>query len=283
MKHKIRSIVLIILVICLGLIAACSKEDPEIEDNSTEDLNLNVGFLTSKYQEGDNSFVDILVEGDGLKLEVKDQGVFDSLMDDEFYIFAYNDDMVLREIDTDLYLKTLVLASMDQKINDDEVVMDEDSNEDDDIKDVEPDEDKDDRYVEEIKPSTSISFDGLTLLDEYIYDFNKDGQEESISMYVAAERDSNGQIMWDDGQRWVLVVHGDNKDYVLLDDYVQLGSIDFKVFTKENNFYITTIDSRTAEFKVSQYRYDSNKDIFLKTLPIEVMGNVNMLYNSSGF
>ena len=73
MKYKIRSIVLIILVICLGLIAACSKEDPEIEDISTEDLNLNVGFLTSKYQEGDNSVVDILVEGDGLKLEVKDQ------------------------------------------------------------------------------------------------------------------------------------------------------------------------------------------------------------------
>ena len=87
----------------------------------------------------------------------------------------------------------------------------------------------------------------------------------------------------DDGQRWLLVVHGDGKDFVLFDDYVQLGTIHFNVLTEEDDFYITTISSRTANFAVTQYEYHKEQDLFIQRTPIAIEGNVNMLHSSSGY
>lgn len=259
MKFNLKNIsIILVVILAIGLMVACTPQEPQDNDGIKEDLTLNVGFLESKSVEDDKNYITIAVNSDNLKLEVKDQGSFDSLTEDEFYIFSYNADNIVRDIQTDSYLKDVVENSMEQGIDEDTI-------------------------VEEIKTENPISLDGLTLLDEYIIDFNEDGLDEKISMYVAAERGSDGEIMWDDGQRWVLVIHGDNKDYVLYDDYVQLGTIKFNVLTDDDEFYITTTSVRTASLTVSQYKYDSENDLFLKTLPLNVDGNVNMLHSSNGY
>lgn len=247
---------ILVLALAIGLLAGCTQQEPQ--DVVKEDRTLNVGFTESKTEEDDKNYIHIGVNGESLKLEVEDKGLFDSLIEDEFYIFSYNEDYVLRDIQNDSYLKNLVENSMKEGINEEEI-------------------------IEEIKSADTISLDGLTTLDEYIIDFNEDGHDEKISMYVAAERGPDGEIMWDDGQRWVLVIHGENKDYVLYDDYVQLGTINFSVLTNDDDFYITTTSIRTASFTVNQYKYNMENDSFEKALPFAIDGNVNMLYSSNQY
>lgn len=252
MKFNLKNISLILVVVlAIGLLAGCTPQEQPKNEGIIEDLTLAIGYAKSLVEEDGMNFVVIEVEGEDLKLGLEDEDLFATLEEDEFYIFAYNKDHIARSIQKDLHLKDLV-----------------------------EDEDDEDNFLQEIVPEDIISIDGLTLIDEYIIDFNSDDYDEKIAMYVAADRDDSGEIMWDDGQRWVLVVHGDNKDYVLYDDYVQLGSIQFNVFTADDEFNIVTKSVRTASLDISQYRYDETNDSFIQTVPYSVDGNVNMLHSS---
>jgi len=256
MKVYIKKITFILVLLLGFALVGCNREAPQAQVG--EELTLNAGIAHSKYVEDDKNYIEISIDGGDLKLQVEDDTLFDSLMEDEFYLFAYNKDNVIKDIEVNSYLKDLVLDSMKQPVDDD-------------------------MELQGIKAQDPVSTDDLTLLDEYIIDFNQDGFEERISMYVSAGRDESGEIMWDDGQRWLLVVHGDGKDFVLFDDYVQLGTIHFNVLTEEDDFYITTISSRTANFAVTQYEYHKEQDLFIQRTPIAIEGNVNMLHSSSGY
>lgn len=146
---------------------------------------------------------------------------------------------------------------------------------------VEPVENNDEKLV--IKPIDKVALDDLTMLDEFDMDFDNDGIEEKIGMYTAAGKDANGEIAWDDGQRWLFLVQDTDKDYVLVDEYVQLGSIDFNVYTIEDDFYIATHSARTASLRLNLYHYDRENDSFEMTTPFNTKGNVNMIKSSYGY
>lgn len=131
-----------------------------------------------------------------------------------------------------------------------------------------------------VEATDKIDVTGLSLLDSYIIDFDNNGTDETISLYTAAEKDSNGEIMWDDGQNWQLLVEGTDTDYVLFDDYVQLGSIKFYVYTSDDDFYITTIQTSTASLKLTEYHFHKESNSFISNVRFETNGNVNMLYFS---
>lgn len=131
-----------------------------------------------------------------------------------------------------------------------------------------------------IEATTKVNVSDLSLLDSYIIDFDNNGTDETISLYTAAEKDSNGEIMWDDGQKWKLLVEGTDTDYVLFDDYVQLGSIKFYVYTSDDEFYITTIQTSTASLKLTEYRFHKESNSFISNVKFETSGNVNMLHSS---
>ena len=134
-----------------------------------------------------------------------------------------------------------------------------------------------------ITPVDKVDVENLTLLDEYSIDFDNDEVEEKVAMYTVAGKDSNGEIAWDDGQNWLFVVHDTEKDYVLVDEYVQLGRIDFNIYTIEDDFYIATYSGRTASLTLNLYHYDRENDSFVKTTPFTTTGNVNMLKSSYGY
>lgn len=134
-----------------------------------------------------------------------------------------------------------------------------------------------------INPVDKVDVDNLSLLDEFAFDFDSDGVEEKIGMYTAAGKDSNGEIAWDDGQKWLFIVQDTDKDYVLVDEYVQLGKIDFNIYTIEDDFYITTNSARTASLTLNLYHYDRENDNFIMTVPFNTSGNVNMLKSSYGY
>lgn len=127
----------------------------------------------------------------------------------------------------------------------------------------------------------SISTEELTLLDAYEYDFDDDGELESIELYTRAEKDEKGEIMWDDGQEWLLLVRDGEQKYILFNQYVQLGKIQYWVYTagKDNDFHITTIQPGSASLLLTEYTFDKDKQAFKKK---EIFNpeNVNLLYNN---
>lgn len=259
MKNK-KIILTLVFILILGVLSACTNgENPPIdEDNevSQVDLNLDFRYLSDKFIEDDTNYIKMSTEGEDISLEVEDLELHDSLELEEFYLIAYDDDMILHTIEKDEYLKSIYLSSMEQGIEGE---------------------------TSEIRSQDKVDISNLTLLDQYIYDFNLDGFDEKISMYTAAQKDEKGNIMWDDGQRWLFIVEGKDEDYVLFDDYVQIGTINYHVYTEDDEFNIVTSHVGTANLTLSSYKYNNNEQKFMKSTSFDTSGNVNMLHSSYGY
>lgn len=250
----------LIIVVMLVLSFGCVQD---VEPESKIKVFTNVGFvsdLIQEYGEDGKSYVEFAVNEESLKLEVEENDVFSNIEDNEFYKFSYNKDNTLLSIETDEYLKNLVKRSMEEGNTPED-------------------------GLEEINiPATEkVSTEGLVLLDSYEFDINGDGVEEVIAMYVNAEQGSDGEIHWDDGQDWLFLVEGQDQDYVLFNDYVQLGSIRFHIYTVDDDFYITTIQSGTANLDVMEYKFDKESKEFVASLKHNATGNVNMMHSTYGY
>jgi len=107
----------------------------------------------------------------------------------------------------------------------------------------------------------------MILLDDSKVDINQDGQEESVELYAAAEKDSRGELAWDDGQPWLLKVIDGDYEYILFDDYVQLGDLNYWIYTSEQNtVHITTMQDCDAGFLVTDYKFDVKMKRFEKVV-----------------
>lgn len=113
--------------------------------------------------------------------------------------------------------------------------------------------------------SESIDTKSMTKLDEFTYDIDLDNSDENIELYTAAGRNGDGEMVWDDGQNWLLVVRDGEKAYPVLSEYVQLGSVYFAI---SNNGVgeatnINVIISTGAGHSLRTYTFRKDKGGFL--------------------
>lgn len=131
----------------------------------------------------------------------------------------------------------------------------------------------------------SIVTEGMTKLSEYSHDLDLDNTEEKIELYTAAGRNEKGEMMWDDGQNWVLVVRDGERSYPLLSEYVQLGQVYFAVSNSEEEQLpnITVIVPAGASFSMLGYSFDKEKNGFTEELLYKSKDDI-WFYNSiSGY
>jgi hypothetical protein len=99
---------------------------------------------------------------------------------------------------------------------------------------------------------------------------------ERVQLYVDAERDARGRLMWDDGQRWLLQVRRGDAVYPLFDDYVQLGTLRF--WTVEPNAggaaELVLLKETGAGIQLTTYRWDAAREGFVREERYEASGNV---------
>lgn len=103
-----------------------------------------------------------------------------------------------------------------------------------------------------------------SLYKEAALDIDNDGQEESIELYVNAEKMENGLFAWDDGQTWLLVVKDGEDTYPLFDNYVQLGSIDFSIGTFDEKPGIAMLETWHGDKYIHKFAYDHKEKGFVK-------------------
>ena len=120
----------------------------------------------------------------------------------------------------------------------------------------------------EAVPGDSVNTAGMTLLREFSNDLDLDGTEEKIELYTAAGRNEKGEMIWDDGQNWVLAVRDGELAYPLLSQFVQLGVVHFAVSNNGERQIpnITVMVPTGASFIIKGYTFDKDKAGFQEQL-----------------
>lgn len=123
-----------------------------------------------------------------------------------------------------------------------------------------------------------IDINQYTLLEEYIVDFNNDAVEETVKLYAQVGVSEDGEYMWDDGQKWLLLVYSGKNTYVIFDDYVQLGRLDVKLYEsgEDDSVHLTTVLEVGAAYVIKDYTYNTTENNFKEELIYE-KSNINWI------
>lgn len=115
-----------------------------------------------------------------------------------------------------------------------------------------------------------------TMLDNAAIDLDLDGAPERVELYAAVQRDDRGRLMWDDGQRWTLIVRDGDAVYPLFDGYVQLGKVTFWLVDPLDGRppAILTQVAAGAGVRVERFIYSAEEGGFVSTGVVEASGNV---------
>ena len=126
-----------------------------------------------------------------------------------------------------------------------------------------------------------LTQDSWTQLSQSSVDLDADNEEESLILYTAAQRDSKGEIMWDDGQKWLLLVKDDTSYYTLFSEYVQLGSVYFTVAGIENTPTprIGMLVSTGSNLSLTNYTYVQGKQGYEEETAYD-SGIINSIFTS---
>jgi len=111
-----------------------------------------------------------------------------------------------------------------------------------------------------IIPLTALDLEKIQsyhLVEETEADIDGDNILEMVQLYVDAEF-IEGDYAWDDGQRWFLQIKDGDRAYVLYDDYLQLGTLEAKVYENltTNTYHVTVTMVSGAGFEIKDYYYN---------------------------
>lgn len=108
--------------------------------------------------------------------------------------------------------------------------------------------------VREIKMSQTSSADSSWTVVDHAYNAAGLG---TLTLYTSAQK-ADGEIIWDDGQKWIVEVTDGNGGYfTLYDQYVNNGSVYYDVAQKENGANVINVYTFTGSgTTIKQYTPD---------------------------
>lgn len=122
--------------------------------------------------------------------------------------------------------------------------------------------------------------ENMFLLERIEHRFEADGEKAAIELYTSAQVASDGQMGWDSGDQWTLLVQKENLSFVLYDEYVQYGEVQFWV----SNHNLDEVDSLKPEdlelhiyvmvttdvgFTMYDYVWDAENTCFWKSVSLQ--------------
>jgi hypothetical protein len=115
-----------------------------------------------------------------------------------------------------------------------------------------------------------------SLLDTATVDVDGDGEGERVELYADVGLEDDGRPMWDDGQRWQLVVRDGDRAYTLSDDFVQLGTLGFSAVERAagRGAAILVETQAGSGVVVEAFVFDAVRGGFVRAGRLEAVGNV---------
>ncbi|MBN2558863.1 MAG: hypothetical protein JXB33_08935 [Clostridia bacterium] len=132
-------------------------------------------------------------------------------------------------------------------------------------------------------PSKTSPLEGneWTLIDYYGHDLDGDGTDEITALYTSAERDASGEMMWDDGQDFILMITDGSDYYTLFKEFVQIGMVYFSIHgaTDEAPAGVLTFVSTGAGLRLEKSTYNVEDGGYVIESVYDA-GSLNVMYNS---
>lgn len=120
-----------------------------------------------------------------------------------------------------------------------------------------------------------------TKISDFKSDLDMDEKEDFIGLYTAAERNESGGFLWDDGQKWLMLIQSGDKFYQLFNEYVQLGSVYYTVskYSEDSRTKVTVFITTDASLRILSYSFDKDKNGFIEE-PVYSSPENNFIYSS---
>jgi hypothetical protein len=102
-------------------------------------------------------------------------------------------------------------------------------------------------------------------------------------MYVNAEKDNDGVLIFDDGQYWLLLMETSSGKYPLFPhQYIQLGEVSCSVFNDAKNTFHAIVTARqTAGYRIYDCVFDKDKKAFKRSTLYDAE-NINFIFSEHG-
>ncbi len=129
---------------------------------------------------------------------------------------------------------------------------------------------------------------GWNEVSSYVGDIDGDGADEKIILITSADRDTDGEFLWNDGQNWALYVDDREEDFLLYNQYLSTGYPYFEI----SDYYmkdgaepkIKLVVSTGASFAVTNYEFSKADNGYVKTVIYDTAkvteGGINRRFSS---
>lgn len=146
--------------------------------------------------------------------------------------------------------------------------------------------------VEWITPADDLDMQGMNLFWRYDHLYFAPDSDAKLSIYVHAEPDASGNILFDDGQDWAVVLETSLGNYPLfLRQYVQFGGVSCVVFIDHTDidyagedrvFHILVNVQQTAGYVLYDCVFDEEEKAFRVTQVYAAEG-INFITDSKSY
>ncbi len=133
---------------------------------------------------------------------------------------------------------------------------------------------------EQILPVESFDTEHMFLLEQMEHQFEAGGEEDTIALYTSAQVASDGQMGWDTGDQWTLLLRQETRSCVRYDEYVQYGEVQFWVSclnpeeipgleSTDLEQHIYVMVTTDVGFTLYDYRWDAENACFWKSVAFQ--------------
>jgi len=135
-----------------------------------------------------------------------------------------------------------------------------------------------------ITPAGNIDMDNMNLFWQHDnLQFVADDNAR-LSIFVSAEKDENGDFLFDDGQEWAVLMETSLGNYPLFHrQYVQLGGVSCIVYNDDMDndtvSHVLVTVEQTAGYQLYDCVFDSDKEAFM-VIPVYDAEHINLIANS---
>lgn len=142
-----------------------------------------------------------------------------------------------------------------------------------------------------ITPVDQVNVESLTLFERVAYAFIPDGESASVELYTSASIADDGHMGWDSGDQWTLLTRQGEQVFLLYDEYVQYGEVQFWVSslntngidgpeTEDLDHHIYMMVTTGVGFTMYDYAWNAGDGCFRKSVLLSPDNQWNTLHSN---
>lgn len=239
----------LLLSIVLGLsmvFTACVSNEPAPGGIEQGELQTIKGIISDSYVENDVKYIEIKQDTTTLKLDASDIENFDSITKGSEYEIEYDANHLIVKMDL---IEAEVPGEKEEEVIKEPGVL--------------------------IYPIDKVDRAGLNVVSETDTSDFTNSEILKVVLYTNAAKGEDGAFQYDDSNYFMLIAETETQDYILFEETIQLGKINYSAFMQDGELNISVLYTATADVSFNVYTFDGTG--FTEQNYYKGSGNINMI------